>query len=190
MGWQAAVVGAMGVAQYKSQGAIGDFNEAVNDRNAKVLEQQATAIERKTEFDLKQFDKEFVKLRGQTVVAIAKTGATYSGSGLRVARANEKEKILQENLNKIPDQDKKDSISDSYNSFLELKKQSSNNIILLAKEEEKIKLYKNKIKNHKCVYNSNCNECNINKKENGFTQLEQDLEEHIPTSSNIVFLPV
>ena len=98
MGWQAAVVGAMGVAQYKSQGAIGDFNEAVNDRNAKVLEQQGTAIEKKTEFDLKQFDKEFVKLRGQTVVAVAKSGATYAGSALRVARANEEEKILQENL--------------------------------------------------------------------------------------------
>ena len=88
----------MGVAQYKSQGAIGDFNEAVNDRNAKVLEQQGTAIERKTEFDLKQFDKEFVKLRGQTKVAVAKSGATYEGSALRVARSNEKEKILQENL--------------------------------------------------------------------------------------------
>ena len=98
MGWQAAVVGAMGVAQYKSQGAIGDFNEAVNDRNAKVLEQQATAIERKTEFDLKQFNKEFIKLRGQTVVATAKSGALREGSALRVARANEKEKILQENL--------------------------------------------------------------------------------------------
>ena len=98
MGWQAAVVGAMGVAQYKSQGAIGDFNEAVNDRNAKVLEQQGTAIERKTEFDLKQFDKEFVKLRGQTVVATAKSGALREGSALRVARSNEKEKILQENL--------------------------------------------------------------------------------------------
>ena len=98
MGWQAAVVGAMGVAQYKSQGAIGDFNEAVNDRNAKVLEQQGTAIEKKTEFDLKQFDKEFVKLRGQTVVATAKSGALREGSALRVARVNEKEKILQENL--------------------------------------------------------------------------------------------
>ena len=98
MGWQMAATAVMGAAQYKSQGAIGDFNQAVNNRNALVLEQQSEAIERKTAFDLKQFDKEFVKLRGQTVVAIAKTGATYSGSGLRVARANEKEKILQENL--------------------------------------------------------------------------------------------
>lgn len=98
MGWQMAATAVMGAAQIKSQGATGDFNQAVNNRNALVLEQQSEAIERKTAFDLKQFDKEFVKLRGQTVVAIAKTGATYSGSGLRVARANEKEKILQENL--------------------------------------------------------------------------------------------
>ena len=98
MGWQMAATAVMGAAQYKSQGAIGDFNQAVNNRNALALEQQSEAIERKTAFDLKQFDKEFVKLRGQTVVAIAKTGASYSGSGLRVARANEKEKILQENL--------------------------------------------------------------------------------------------
>ena len=98
MGWQMATTAVMGAAQIKSQGAIGDFNQAVNNRNALALEQQSEAIERKTEFDLKQFDKEFVKLRGQTVVAVAKTGATYSGSGLRVARANEKEKILQENL--------------------------------------------------------------------------------------------
>lgn len=98
MGWQMAATAVMGAAQIKSQGATGDFNQAVNNRNALALEQQSEAIERKTEFDLKQFDKEFVKLRGQTVVAIAKTGATYSGSGLRVARANEKEKILQENL--------------------------------------------------------------------------------------------
>lgn len=98
MGWQMAATAVMGAAQIKSQGAIGDFNQAVNNRNALALEQQSEAIERKTEFDLKQFDKEFVKLRGQTVVAVAKTGATYSGSGLRVARANEKEKILQENL--------------------------------------------------------------------------------------------
>ena len=98
MSWQMAATAVMGAAQIKSQGAIGDFNQAVNNRNALALEQQSEAIERKTEFDLKQFDKEFVKLRGQTVVAVAKTGATYSGSGLRVARANEKEKILQENL--------------------------------------------------------------------------------------------
>jgi|TARA_Y100000389_G_C17277947_1_gene421413 hypothetical protein len=100
MGIQTAIVGAMGVAQYKSQGAIGDFNQSVNNRNAEVLEKQAEAIEKKTEFDLKQFDKEFVKLRGTTVVQNAKSGVVYSGSALRIARSNEREKILQENLMK------------------------------------------------------------------------------------------
>ena len=38
MSWQAAVVGALGVAQYKQQGAIGKFNEKVANRNAEVLE--------------------------------------------------------------------------------------------------------------------------------------------------------
>ena len=47
-----AATAVMGAAQYKSQGAIGDFNQAVNNRNALVLEQQSEAIERKTEFNL------------------------------------------------------------------------------------------------------------------------------------------
>ena len=36
-----AVVGAMGAAQYQQQGAIGKYNQAVNNRNAQVAEQQA-----------------------------------------------------------------------------------------------------------------------------------------------------
>ena len=35
-------VGVMGVAQYKQQGAIGKFNQSVANRNAQVLEGQAT----------------------------------------------------------------------------------------------------------------------------------------------------
>ena len=38
MGWQAAVVGAIGAATVKQQGKIGKFNQAVNERNAKVAE--------------------------------------------------------------------------------------------------------------------------------------------------------
>jgi len=98
MGWTTALVAATSAIQIKSQGEIGKFNESVNNRNAKVLENEAEAIERKTEFDLKQFDKEFVKLRGTTVVNTLKSGAEYSGSALRVAYSNEREKILQENL--------------------------------------------------------------------------------------------
>ena len=98
MGWTTALVAATSAIQIKSQGKIGKFNESVNNRNAKVLENEAEAIERKTEFDLKQFDKEFVKLRGTTVVNTLKSGAEYSGSALRIAYSNEREKILQENL--------------------------------------------------------------------------------------------
>jgi hypothetical protein len=48
MGWGAALVGALGVAQYQQQGAIGKYNQAVNNRNAAVAEQQAEAIENQT----------------------------------------------------------------------------------------------------------------------------------------------
>ena len=98
MGWTTALVAASSAIKIKSQGEIGKFNQSVNNRNAQVLENEAEAIERKTEFDLKQFDKEFVKLRGTTVVNTLKSGAEYSGSALRIAYSNEREKILQENL--------------------------------------------------------------------------------------------
>jgi len=98
MGIQTAIVAATSAAQISSQKSIGEFNQSVNNRNAEVLEKQAEAIDKKTEFDLKQFDKEFTKLRGTTVVQNAKSGVQYSGSALRIARSNEREKILQENL--------------------------------------------------------------------------------------------
>lgn len=98
MGWQTAIVGAMGAAQIKSQGVIGDFNQAVNNRNAEVLENQAKAIDQKAEFDIKQFDKEFVKLVGSSVVATVKSGVTYGDTALRIAKYNQKEKVLEDNL--------------------------------------------------------------------------------------------
>ena len=59
MSWQMAVVGAIGAAQFQQQGAIGKYNQAVNNRNAQVLEQQAQTIDNQVNFDLAQFDKEF-----------------------------------------------------------------------------------------------------------------------------------
>ncbi len=47
MSWQTAVVGAIGAATYKQQGKIGKFNEAVGNRNAEILEQEAEQIEKK-----------------------------------------------------------------------------------------------------------------------------------------------
>ena len=52
----------MGAVQYKQQGAIGKFNQDVANRNAAVLEGQATQIEQKAEFDIAQFQKDFRKM--------------------------------------------------------------------------------------------------------------------------------
>ncbi len=99
MSWQMAVVGAIGAAQYQQQGAYGKFNEAVNDRNAKVKEQEAQIIDDKLALDLSTFDKEFRKLEGSTIVQTAKSGVTQGGTAMRIRLANleqaelEKEKI-------------------------------------------------------------------------------------------------
>lgn len=98
MGWQAAVVGALGVAQYKQQGAIGKYNQASAERNAKVAEQQADQLDKKKEFDIAQFDKEFQKIEGQQKVSSAKAGVEFSGTSLRVQRSNAVEAELQRQM--------------------------------------------------------------------------------------------
>tara|TARA_R110000796_G_scaffold228104_2_gene345084 strand:- start:389 stop:859 length:471 start_codon:yes stop_codon:yes gene_type:complete len=89
---------AIGAAQMKQQAAIGKFNQAVNERNAKVLEQEGEQIEKQAEFDILQFDKKFTELKGEQIVNTLKSGVTFEGTALRIARANEREKILQENI--------------------------------------------------------------------------------------------
>ena len=99
MGAQAAFVGAMGVAQYKQQGAIGKFNQSVANRNAQVLEGQATQIEQKAEFDIAQFQKDFKKMEGETTVALAKSGVELgTGTAYNIELSNAYEAKLQENL--------------------------------------------------------------------------------------------
>lgn len=99
MGWQAAVVGAIGAATYKQQGKIGKFNEAVGNRNAQVLEAEAEQIEKKTEFDIARFNESYQKLVGQAEVAFAKSGVVSgTGTAYRIAAANAREKALQENI--------------------------------------------------------------------------------------------
>ena len=99
MGWQAAVVGAIGAATYKQQGKIGKFNEAIGNRNAKVLEAEAEQIEKKTEFDIARFDESYQKLVGQAEVAFAKSGVVSgTGTAYRIAAANAREKYMQENI--------------------------------------------------------------------------------------------
>ena len=99
MGWQAAVVGALGVAQYQQQGAIGKFNESVANRNAEVLEVQKEQIEQKAEFDIAQFRKDFYRMTGTSVVALSKSGVQVgTGSAANIALSNAYEAKLQEDL--------------------------------------------------------------------------------------------
>ena len=99
MSWQTAVIGAIGLASYKQTGAIGEYNKGVAEREAKVLEGQAAAIEKKAEFDIAQFDKEFTKQEGKTKVAFAKAGVVQgTGTAYRIEMANAMEAELQKQL--------------------------------------------------------------------------------------------
>ena len=89
----------MGAVQYKQQGAIGKFNQSVANRNAQVLEGQATQIEQKAEFDIAQFQKDFKKIEGETRVALATSGVELgTGSAYNIELSNAYEAKLQENL--------------------------------------------------------------------------------------------
>ena len=97
--------GAMGAAQYQAQGKIGKYNQAVNNRNALVLEGQAAQIEQKAEFDIAQFQKNFRKIEGETTVALAKSGVELgTGTAYNIELSNAYEAKLQENLIKYNSQ--------------------------------------------------------------------------------------
>jgi hypothetical protein len=91
-------VGGLGVAQYQQQGAAGKYNQAIQNRNAQLAEQEAAQIEKQLEFDIARFDQKFQQLQGQTTTRIAKTGADFSGTGLRVLRANAEEAEKERNI--------------------------------------------------------------------------------------------
>jgi hypothetical protein len=99
MGWQMAVVGAIGATQVKQQGAIGKYNQDVSNRNALIAEQEAQQIEKQKEFDIAQFDKQYQKLEGETKVSLAKSGVVQgSGTAYRIAMANAIEAELQKKI--------------------------------------------------------------------------------------------
>ena len=89
---------ALGYAQYKQQGAAGKYNQSIQERNAKIAEQEAAQIEKQLEFDIARFDQKVVQLQGQTTTRIAKTGADLSGTGLRLLRANAEEAEKERNI--------------------------------------------------------------------------------------------
>ncbi len=90
---------ATSVMQFTQQGAIGKYNQAANNRTAAVLDNQAKQLEQKAEFDVAQFNKNYLKIRGETRVALAKSGVEIgTGSAYNIALSNAIEKKLQENL--------------------------------------------------------------------------------------------
>ena len=94
-----AFTAVMGAAQYKAQGAAGKYNQSVANRNAAVLEGQATQIEQKAEFDIAQFQKNFRKIEGETTVSLAKSGVELgTGTAANIELSNAYEAKLQENL--------------------------------------------------------------------------------------------
>ena len=99
MGFANAFVVGTSLMQYQAQGAIGKYNQAANNRAATVLEGQADQIEQKAEFDIAQFNKTYQKVKGETTVALAKSGVQIgSGSAYNIALSNALEAKLQENL--------------------------------------------------------------------------------------------
>ena len=93
-----ALVGGLGLLQYQQQGAIGKYNQAVQERNAVIAEQEAGQIEKQNEFDLARFDQKFSQLQGQTKTAVLTSGAELSGSGLRVLRYNAEQAEVEKDI--------------------------------------------------------------------------------------------
>ena len=92
------IVGGLGAMQYQQQGAAGKYNQAIQNRNAEIATQEAAQIEKQLEFDISRFNEKFDQLQGQTTTRIAKTGADFSGTGLRVLRANAEEAEKERNI--------------------------------------------------------------------------------------------
>ena len=88
----------LSVAQAKQQSAAGKYNQAIQNRNAQIADQEAVAIEKQTEYELANFDKQIERLQGQTTTRILKSGAELGGTGLRVLRNNAEEAEKEKNV--------------------------------------------------------------------------------------------
>ena len=88
MGWQGAVVAAIGAAGYQQAGAIGSYQQAAFNRRALVAEQKAEALENQLTLDLQKFDKKFKQLESTQVVNTLKSGAEFSGTAKLIKLSN------------------------------------------------------------------------------------------------------
>jgi hypothetical protein len=95
MTWVTAIAS---VAAAQQASAAGRYNQAVQERNAKVKEQEAEQEEKQLDFDLARFDQQFVKLQGETKTAVLTSGAELSGSGLRILQYNAEQAEIEKNI--------------------------------------------------------------------------------------------
>ena len=86
------------LAAAEQVGALGKYNQSVQNRNATIAEQEAEAIEKQNEFDIARFDQQFAQLQGQTKTAILKSGAELSGSGLNILRYNAEQSEIEKDI--------------------------------------------------------------------------------------------
>jgi len=82
------IVAAVGVAQIRQQAAIGKYNQQVQNRNAKIKEQEAQILDDKLNLELSQFDQQFQRLQGNQTVNTLKRGVTFTGSAQNIALSN------------------------------------------------------------------------------------------------------
>ena len=86
------------LAAAEQVGALGKYNQNVQNRNATIAEQEAEAIEKQNEFDIARFDQQFTQLQGQTKTAVLFSGAELSGSGLNVLRYNAQQAEIEKDI--------------------------------------------------------------------------------------------
>ena len=101
MGWTAAltaVTAATSVAAARQASAAGKYNQAIQNRNAQVAEQEAQAIQQRTELDLARFDQQFQQLQSETKVSVLKSGAELSGTALKVLRSNAEQAEVEKDI--------------------------------------------------------------------------------------------
>lgn len=98
MGWTAAITAGTSIIAGRQASAAAQYNQAIQNRNARVMMQRAEAIEQKKQLDLAKFDQQFQQLQGETKVSIAKTGAERSGTALRILRNNVEQAELEKNM--------------------------------------------------------------------------------------------
>ena len=95
MGWVTAVAS---IAAAQQASAVGKYNQAIQERNARVAEQEAAQMEKQKEFDLARFDQQFSQLQGETKTAVLTSGVELSGSGLNVMRYNAEQAEIEKDI--------------------------------------------------------------------------------------------